>query len=523
MMRMTVRVLGARRLSRVTDNSTSFERQALAIEPCAEAIGGKVVHWADDPDVSASKLGPFDRPGIGSWLRRPDEYDAIIWWRQDRAIRDMGDMFDLGRWAKQHKKRLIFAEGPFGDRFELDFTSPMSELIVLLLAFAAQMEGVAIKERVAGARAYLRSVGRWGGGPTPFGRVPVPHPTEKDPKTGKPAGFWLARHEPTAVIVDEMIERVLDKQSYHAVAEWINTEHPAMTPANHRRILRGEKPDPNARWTAAMVSTFLRSKTLRGWQVVKGEVVRGDKGEPILVGDPLVSDEVWYRLQAEMDSRLQAPTENRNDVHPLLGVAMCGSCGGRLYQGWFQRGKRRPKPIRQYKCAAKSHARDCEKPAYVVADPVDAYVEEEFLARVGDWEVVEVVEHPAIDYRDEIAELEETVRELGARLAEARGAAADAIMSQLQGRSDRLDELRQKPVQPARTERRPTGKTYAEVWRELDTTGRLRMLREAGARVVVGKTYRGARDVRGRLSFEIGVFDDPETVVVEDLRITEAA
>jgi guanylate kinase len=70
---------------------------------------------------------------------------------------------------------------------------------------------------------------------------------------------------------------------------------------------------------------------------------------------------------------------------------------------------------------------------------------------------------------------------------------------------------------PAPTEHAPP----AHAW--LTSSSRLRMLREAGARVIVGKTYRGARDVRARLSFDIGVFDDPETESVEALRIAEAA
>jgi DNA invertase Pin-like site-specific DNA recombinase len=142
---MQTRVLGARRLSRVKDNSTSFERQGRAIETVAASIGGKVVAWADDPDVSAAKVAPKDRPELGPWFDRPEEFDAIAWWRLDRAVRSMRDMAWLAGWARDHKKRLIFAEGPGGGRLELDMASPMSELILMILAFAAQMEVQAIQ------------------------------------------------------------------------------------------------------------------------------------------------------------------------------------------------------------------------------------------------------------------------------------------------------------------------------------------------------------------------------------------
>ncbi|MEU4065742.1 recombinase family protein [Streptomyces wedmorensis] len=83
----------------------------------------------------------------------------IIWWRLDRAVRSMGDMAELTRWAKRHGKHLVFAEGPGVGSLELDMTSIMSESIIMLPAFAAQMESQAIKERVTSANAALRAAG----------------------------------------------------------------------------------------------------------------------------------------------------------------------------------------------------------------------------------------------------------------------------------------------------------------------------------------------------------------------------
>ncbi|MEU9120888.1 recombinase family protein [Streptomyces sp. NPDC048506] len=204
--------------------------------------------------MSAAKVAPKDRPELGPWFDRPDEFDAIAWWRLDRAVRSMRDMAWLAGWARGNKKRLIFAEGPGGGRLELDMTSPMSELILMILAFAAQMEVQAIQERTQGASAYLRTVGRWKGGRVPFGRVPAPHPEEDE-------GWWLARHEKTADIIDDMVRLVLDQKSYHVIAAWVNKEHPGLTPANHRRMVATppRDVDPAARWNPGMVSSLLSS------------------------------------------------------------------------------------------------------------------------------------------------------------------------------------------------------------------------------------------------------------------------
>lgn len=497
---MTIRILGARRLSRVTDSSTSFERQAEAIRGAVRAIGGTLLsEWADDPDVSAAKVPPMERPGLGPWLASPQDFDGVAWWRLDRAVRSMGDMADLARWAKTNRKRLIFAEGPGGGRLELDMTSPMSELILIILAFAAEMEVQAIKERVDGTRDYLRSVGRWSGGKVPFGRQPVPHPTLRDDK-GQPAGVWLARHAPTAELVDEMVTRVIGGESRYGVAAWLNAEHPGATPSNHRRELRGAEPDPASRWNKEMVAQFLRYPLLRGYMVYKGEPVRDASGEPVLVGEPLVSDSEWRALQAALDGTSRQAAAPRSDAHPLLGVLRCGGCRLNMHQAWG-RGKR------QYRCSAAGKGLRCEAPTSIQADPVDAYAEREFLRRVGAMEVIEVIEHSAVDHTAEIGELRETLDRLGERVAELGGAghAADVIIGQMRGRAERLAKLEAEPVIPATVEYRSTGQRYAQRWEDSDAGARLRMMLDAGALCTVGSTVTGSsRDVTKRLRFSIG-------------------
>ncbi|CAM5388920.1 Recombinase domain-containing protein OS=Streptomyces microflavus OX=1919 GN=Smic_81450 PE=4 SV=1 [Streptomyces microflavus] len=144
-----LRIVGAVRISRYTDASTSPEVQEETVTATGARVGGEFVGWARDLDISALKTTPWEREELRHWLDRPDEWDVMIWQRMDRAVRSMADMADLGRYA-EHGKRLIFASGPGGDKLELDFSSPMSELIMLILAFAAQLEGQTIMERNQG-------------------------------------------------------------------------------------------------------------------------------------------------------------------------------------------------------------------------------------------------------------------------------------------------------------------------------------------------------------------------------------
>ncbi|MFD3522882.1 recombinase family protein [Streptomyces sp. NPDC058653] len=121
------------RLSVRTDETTSPERQREADDIAAAVLGiefgeGDALREAVDLDVSASKVGPFDRPQLGGWLARPDEFDAPVWWRFDRAIRSLGDMHELAKWAREHGKLSVFAEVIGGRRLEFDFRKPMNPM-----------------------------------------------------------------------------------------------------------------------------------------------------------------------------------------------------------------------------------------------------------------------------------------------------------------------------------------------------------------------------------------------------------
>lgn len=60
-----MRALIVVRLSRVTDATTSPERQLQACQELCAQRGYEVVGTAEDLDVSAGTTSPFERPQIG--------------------------------------------------------------------------------------------------------------------------------------------------------------------------------------------------------------------------------------------------------------------------------------------------------------------------------------------------------------------------------------------------------------------------------------------------------------------------
>ncbi|MFI1436328.1 recombinase family protein [Streptomyces lydicus] len=523
-----LRVVGAVRLSKYTDASTSPEVQTEFITEAAGSVGGEIVGWANDVDISALKTTPWEREQLNYWLEHPEQWDVLVWQRMDRAVRSMADMADLGRYAKKHGKRLIFASGPGGGRLELDFSSPMSELIMLILAFAAQLEGQTIMERNRGAAAHLQSLGRWAGGIIPYGTIPV----RKTFKDGN-EGWWLARDvDLTWNHVVDMVGKAIAMEAYTAIRDHLN-QSGAITPKNHRaRLAKPPRdPDPDSRWRDTTVREILTSQALRGYLVKEdGSIVRDVDGKPIMQGEPLIDDETWFRLQEALKERAapNAGTSKRKDAHPLLGVIMCGVCDRPMYASWVKERRNRrtsapedatPQPQEQgrrylMRCKGDQHPKGVAAPN-VPVEPTLEWVDQEFMNRLGMFRRTEVVTVGGVDNRAAIAELKGDIEALSIQLPKLRGAAADTVATQLNGMSDELKALERTPLIPPQRKEVDLGRTWGEDWTGADWRERRTMLLQAGVVVTVGPPTGWRRPVGERLTFDI-VRPDPEADALEE-------
>ncbi|WP_211833346.1 recombinase family protein [Streptomyces asiaticus] len=525
-----LRVVGAVRLSKYTDASTSPEVQTELITETANAIGGDLVGWANDVDISALKTTPWEREQLSHWLNNPDLWDVLTWQRMDRAVRSMADMADLGRFAKQHGKRLIFASGPGGGRLELDFSSPMSELIMLILAFAAQLEGQTIMERNKGAAAHLQSLGRWAGGIIPYGTIPV----RKTFPDGN-EGWWLARDvDLTWNHIVEMVGLGIAGEAYTAIQEHLDA-HKVITPKNHRARLAKppRKHDPESRWRDTTVRDILLSPALRGYLVREdGTVVRDSKGGPVMQGEPLIDDETWFRLQAALKERSSpnAGVSKRKDAHPLLGIIECDECDHNMYAGWVRERRTRRKTITQdgtpvpnppalsvtenkgrrhlFRCKGDDHEKGVPAPNIPV-EPTLEWVDKEFMRRLGRFRRTEIVKTGGVDNRPAIQELRADIEALTKQMLKLRGAAQDAAADQLNGMSDTLAELEKVPYRAPEERIVQLDRTWGDDWTAAEWPERRQMLVSAGVKIRVGRATGWRRPVGERLTFLVGEHIDP--------------
>ncbi len=84
-------LVGVRRLSRKTDKTSSPARQGDQILQATADVGGHIVAWADDWEVSGA-TDPLTRRGFGPWLRgEMGPYDGIAAASVDRVGRNVRD------------------------------------------------------------------------------------------------------------------------------------------------------------------------------------------------------------------------------------------------------------------------------------------------------------------------------------------------------------------------------------------------------------------------------------------------
>jgi site-specific DNA recombinase len=163
---LRMRLLAVVRLSDLTDDSTSPERQRTRITTYAKLHDHEVVGLAEDLDVSGA-VSPFDRPQLGPWLMRLVEWGDLIIAKYDRLTRSLLDFLMLYEWLRDRGKTLIWIDPP------LDFSTPFGKAMANVLITFAGPELAVISDRIREAWPALREAGKWPGGFVPFGRIPV--------------------------------------------------------------------------------------------------------------------------------------------------------------------------------------------------------------------------------------------------------------------------------------------------------------------------------------------------------------
>lgn len=491
----------ALRISKDADDSTSIERQQGDCTSEVARMGASLVASVTDPDVSARKTTPFERPELGPYLTDPvlaASYDLIVWQRLDRAVRSMRDMHELAAWSLNNRKKLLFVQGPGGNPLLLDFSNgpldPIAELMLTLFAFAAQIESQSISERTKGLASYLRNNARWVGGNIPYGYKPIDNPDGD--------GKILVPDEHSSEILREIIARAIDGETPEAICRSLDSRG-VPTPKNYQRKLLGKpmelttKAGRPVKWNPSSLRTeLLRNRSILGETTVfvrdeKGKIrkddngklmkqtVRDSNGMPILRAEPLVSLEDWEKLQAVLDGRAKSQAPRRRDANPYLGILKCPACGrNQHHRGWHDAAGRK---YAYFYCPDKCF------PA-LSTNHLDPIVSGALLDSFGDLEVFEKRYVPGEDHSQELTQVRSAIDSLAdEKDAGLHDHDLDRYMKRMTRLVEREKTLMALPSRPAGFEWIPSGRTYREAWETSSVDERRQLLLDAGVSVFAAK------------------------------------
>jgi DNA invertase Pin-like site-specific DNA recombinase len=381
------------RISVDADSSDSVERQERELRALAEHLGAVV--GAIHADVGVSGVAKA-RPALDAWLAdaldgRADLLLAWDWSRISRTgLRSVARVLDV---LETSGARLVTL------RDNLDSATPAFNIITAVMAETAKSEREAIASRVRSRQAADRAKGRWTK-PRPFGY---------EVRDGK-----LVQHRSEAAILRALVKRYLDGESLRSLTIWLNES--------------GIAPPRAQTWGLSSVRHILYSPSSAGMLPHRGDVVRGDDGQPlILAAKPVITiaqhRAVLERPTVKPSVRGRRPAGAR---HPLSGMVRCALCGAAVvYQSRAGSG-RRP----NFRCVGRAQGNGCEG-LYVGADALLAEVVAKVSGRLAaedtdsDWFGDVAVRLGMVDPTVSTAELtaaREERTEVAARLAEAEDA-----------------------------------------------------------------------------------------------------
>lgn len=450
------RVLGARRLSRDTDASTSIERQGEVISLAVRMReNAELIALTEDVDVSGA-VSPFERDSLGPWLTDAAmiaKWDTLIVPKLDRLTRSIRDLDAVIKWCLANGKTLVSVSE------SIDLSTPTGRMVAKMIGLFAEWELERMRERNGESHASSAAKGWYHGGhAVPWGYRPVKVNSHWELVPDEETRFCVVRgrKELTAAgQVRDTVDAVLKGASIKALADALGCDPKGLTDR-------------------------LRSKTLTGHVVRKGDVVRGDDGMPVLRKE-IIDVDTWGALQARLDGRKIARV-NRFESPVLLHIAHCAHCGGVLYANQRVAGGvlyryYRHISARKVTCAAKN--------AGTGADGLEAAFERALLARFGGSPVLEEIPHPAEDHTAELDKVNGAIADWEAKAI--AGDAAESVMRILDGLYAKRGRLAALPQSEAWTEYVDTGRDLSDEWEEWGSAERNSYLRRVGIRVLAAK------------------------------------
>ncbi len=296
-----------------------------------------------------------ERPGLSQLreLVRQKAIDVVVCYAVDRLSRNQAHLYILVEEFAEHGCRLEFVTEKFED-------TAVGRFILAAKSFAAEIEREKIIERTTrGTHARVRS-----GKPKPTGRPPYGYRWADEEKTR------FEPHPDEAPVVQRIFAMLADGATLRGTANELQA-------AGIPTPLKCRVWDPKTIQVIARNPAYkgqyygLRTRTVR----VNGRqrVQKLDPSEWVLLPDvapPLVSEEIWERVQQRLANNKQDASRNlKYAPYALLrgGFVKCGTCGRTMVVRTARSG------VPRYACNGEPDHR-CPEPATTTVKRLDELV-----------------------------------------------------------------------------------------------------------------------------------------------------
>jgi DNA invertase Pin-like site-specific DNA recombinase len=452
------------RLSRAADaENVSLDGMIEDMRRLCEREGLEEVALHVDDGLSG---GYRDRDEFEAWLddARRGVCDVLVPYNTDRltreglnvaaAILDTIEGKDPATGRPAHRPvRLVDCHGLdslHGDAFRFRF---------VIQAEVGRAERERIRQRSRDRARRLRSAGRWAGGIVPFGYRPVDNPDGP--------GKVLEVVPEEAKAVREAAEAILAGDSLGKVSRRMNHQ--------------GVKPRRAEHWSRNVVRGVLTGDQILGRITINGRLARDADGE-ILAPFPAILSVAQVTALRAVLSEGKAPVHTGRALANLLsGLLSCHACGRTMYASTRNGGHR------FYRCCSRARGGVCARPVTVSAAAIEPYVTDRYLAAVGHLPMY--VQRTVVSGLEELAAVEEDIRDCLSRMATQADADTFARLQRLQERQAELSAM----DTDRRTELVPTGQTMAEHWEAAMLDDRRALLADAIDELIVRPGRPGQR------------------------------
>ncbi|WP_236246231.1 recombinase family protein [Streptomyces sp. CC210A] len=479
-MHSKVRVVGCGRQSvtRTEDeNSLSISAQKRDLQYWVDTPGQNrlIVGWALDTNTSGT-TNPFKREQLSPWLtERMDEWDVLAFPRIDRISRKVRYFSELLDWVEDNGKHIVTVDG------SLNTQAAGGSAVAKVLSVLAEEEHRKIRKNVTNGMRTLRELGRFTGGPQPFGYLSVDSGDEHRILTPDPM---------YAELLLEIAKRVRAGDSTYAIADDFNRRG-IMTWSDHLRSIKG-KPIKGVLWKPATIARVIQNPVCVGYQTHNGEIWETEEGEPSIIADKAILKlGEWEAANKALASRTRLKKVRRRETACLLtGIAICGSCGSRMVchhtTKTLKNGE--TKTYRDYRCTARNRSVACVSLSSVSETELEEVFAEALMDAIGYApEMVKMVD-PGEDHTAELDQKRQRLNKLETDYAEGKydtDAKEQSYWRTLENLTKKIAELEARPVRPRMVTFQPTGRTWADKWKAMGTQDRREFLSERNVRVIV--------------------------------------